>query len=355
MTVFTSPDLLAVVRQAGADDRTALAMLVGGYLESGADPAAQGGGAYGVWQLQGNPRGADTGYAAEVMLPEYRRAVAAVDPALWASNPERAAESAAYHAERPAADYYTTQGAARVFEAYRWASSAFTLTKGPPMSGIYPGAVQRPASNHSGPMSAHLGLALHVQVGNGSIFNEANNPAAQASYNWWVAKDGTLEQYVDADLAAWAQAAGNGTYNSVGTEGFPPEPLTDAQMAVIAKLYQWGHDRYGWPYTLAEAPGEPGFGWHGMGDSNGHSGWGGHPNCPGDTRKAQRQHILDLAQNQGDTLSAADVTALMGHIDATVRDAEGTINQAQDDHARDLLAALTALKAAFDAYVSTHP
>lgn len=299
---LTSADLLTVVRQAGADDRTALAMLVGGYLESGADPAARGGGAYGVWQLQGNPRGADTVYAAGVMLPEYRQAVAAVNPAWWASNPERAAESAAYHAERPAADYYTTQGPARVAEAYRWASTAFTgapapATKGTPMTAIYPAATWRPVGNHSGPMSAHLGLVLHVQVGNGSVYGEFTNPASQASYTWWVSKDGTLEQYVDADETAWAQAAGNGTYNSVGTEGYVEEALTDAQCQTIAGIYRWGHDRYGWPYTLAEAPGQPGFGWHGMGAPA----WG-HAACPGDIRKAQRPHILDLAQNQGDDI-----------------------------------------------------
>jgi hypothetical protein len=158
-------------------------------------------------------------------------------------------------------------------------------------------------------MSAHLGLILHVQVGNGSIFNEANNPGAQASYTWWCAKDGTLEQYVDPNLTAWAQAAGNSTYNSVGTEGYPSEPLTAAQCQKIADLYRWGHDTFGWPYVLAENPGEPGFGWHGMGDSNGHSGWGGHPSCPGDIRKGQRQHILDLAHgNQGDPDMAYDAS-----------------------------------------------
>jgi hypothetical protein len=341
VTVYTSADLLAVVRHAGADDRAALAMLVGAYLESGADSAAQGGGAYGVWQLQGNQRGADTAYAAGVMLPEYQRAVAAVDPTLWASNPERAAETAAYRAERPAADYYTTQGPARVAAAYRWAADGLNK-KGTPMTALHPGAAWRPVDNHSGPMSAHLGLILHVQVGNGSVYGEFTNPASQASYTWWVAKDGTLEQYVDGGDTAWAQAAGNGTYNSVGTEGFPEEALTDAQMSAIAGLYRWGHDRYGWPYTLADSPGQPGFGWHGMGDSNGHSGWGGHPSCPGDKRKAQRQHILDLAQggaNQGGFMPG-EVEAIEGHIDATVRDAEANIDKTVQDTRADILALL---------------
>lgn len=164
------------------------------------------------------------------------------------------------------------------------------------MTALYPGARWRPVPNHSGPMSAHLGLILHVQVGNGSVYGEFSNPTTSASYTWWVSKAGLIEQYVDAELVAWAQAAGNGTYNSVGTEGFPNEPLTDAQAVAIAGIYAWGSQLYGWAHQLAEAPGQPGFGWHGMGDSNGHSGWGGHPACPGDLRKAQRQHILDLPQ-----------------------------------------------------------
>ncbi len=75
-------------------------------------------------------------------------------------------------------------------------------------------------------------------------------------------------------------------------KGFVAEPLTEAACQTIGKLYLWGHDRYGWPYQLAEAPGQAGFGWHGMGGSA----WGGHTGCPGDARKSQRQHILDLAQ-----------------------------------------------------------
>ncbi|MDQ1426644.1 MAG: hypothetical protein QOK39_120 [Acidimicrobiaceae bacterium] len=207
----------------------------------------------------------------------------------------------------------------------------------------YPAARQRPCSNHSGPMGAHLGLVLHVQEGNNDLAGEFNNRTAQASYTFVAYADGGLDQFVDADAIAWAQAQGNGTYNSVGTQGFANESLTEACCQTIAALYRWGHDTYGWPYTLAEAPGEPGLGWHGMGDSNGHTGWGGHPACPGDLRKAQRQHILDLAQggaNQGGTLSAEEVAALESHLDASVTAATRNIDQTVQDTRTDLLNAL---------------
>src|SRR5580765_278338 len=107
---------------------------------------------------------------------------------------------------------------------------------------VCPFATWRPVVNHSGTMSAQLGLVLHVQQGNGSVFGEFQNPASQASYHFWVSKAGVLEQYVDTDSQAWAQIAGNSSYTSIGTEGVVEEPLTDAQMAQIAKVYKWGAD-----------------------------------------------------------------------------------------------------------------
>ena len=156
---------------------------------------------------------------------------------------------------------------------------------------IMPGAIWRPVPSNSGPMSAHLGLVLHVQVGNGSCYGEFSNPANQASSTWWIAKDGTFEQYVDSDNAAWTEAAGNFTWDSVETEGVPSDPLTPQQVLTLARIYAWGARQYGWPLQLSEDPGTRGLGWHGMGGAA----WGGHTGCPGDLRKAQRAQALYLA------------------------------------------------------------
>ena len=155
---------------------------------------------------------------------------------------------------------------------------------------ICPLAAWRPVQNHGGNMAAHLGLILHVQEGLGSLQGWFNNPHSQVSSTFWVAKGGALEQYVDADWNAWAQAAGNGQYNSVETEGFHGEALTDAQIQTLAKLYAWGQHVYGWPGQSADSPGQTGFGWHGMGGNL----WGGHFGCPGDQRRGQRKQILAL-------------------------------------------------------------
>jgi hypothetical protein len=140
-------------------------------------------------------------------------------------------------------------------------------------------------------MTSHLGLVLHVQAGNGSPWGWFNNPKSQASSTWWVSKTGRVEQYVDANVIAWAQAAGNTMYNSVETEGFPSEPLTPQQVSALAELYAWGVRTYRWNLALANTPGTHGFGYHAMGGVA----WGGHPLCPGTLRIAQREPILNAA------------------------------------------------------------
>lgn len=155
----------------------------------------------------------------------------------------------------------------------------------------YPQAAWKPVPNHGGAMSQHLGLVLHVQQGNNGLQGWFSNPESGASSTWWVSKTGQVEQYVDAELQAWAQAAGNSTYNSVETEGYDTEALTQAQMEGLAGLYRWGHDTYGWPFSTSDMVGQPGFAWHGMGGSA----WGGHPACPGDLRKNARTPILQMA------------------------------------------------------------
>ena len=159
----------------------------------------------------------------------------------------------------------------------------------------FPGAVWKPLSRNFNPgaRTAQLGLILHVQAGNGELSGWFSNPSAQASSTFWVGKDGTVVQYMEAGTdKSWAQAGGNGQYDSVETEGYPTEPLTDAQVTALAKLVRWEHDTYGMPYTVINTPGARGFGWHGMGGSA----WGGHTGCPGDLRKAQMPQILTLAQ-----------------------------------------------------------
>ncbi|MFF1702614.1 N-acetylmuramoyl-L-alanine amidase [Streptomyces sp. NPDC058252] len=156
-----------------------------------------------------------------------------------------------------------------------------------------PGAHWRPVVNfHPNGVRERRGLVLHVQAGNNSPFGWFNNPASQASSDFWVGKDGTIEQYVNTGTDyAWAQAAGNPYYASVETEGHPSEPLTDAQIEGVAQIYAWGHGQFAWPLVVVDSTTAHGLTYHGVGATA----WGGHPACPGDLRKKQRGAIIARA------------------------------------------------------------
>lgn len=141
---------------------------------------------------------------------------------------------------------------------------------------LMPGAVFKPVSYRAEAgrfAQAPLGWVPHVVVGNGSPYHSfatAVSPARRFSH-FWVSKTGVIEQYAETYLKSWAQAAGNGQYWSVETEGFPEESYTDAQLASLAKI----HTFLGAPDKIADAPGQPGIGTHYMGGAA----WGGH-SCP---------------------------------------------------------------------------
>jgi hypothetical protein len=144
-------------------------------------------------------------------------------------------------------------------------------------------------------MVAHYGLVLHVQQGNGSLYGYFNNPASQVSSHFWCAKDGTLEQYVDTDVQAWAEAAGNPFYLSVETEGSDTEDLTIAQLGKVAELLSWAAGEYGFGVTGPVAHGSKGLTPHCNPDGTPDPAWGNHT-CPGTIRLAQMPTIVALAQ-----------------------------------------------------------
>jgi cell wall-associated NlpC family hydrolase len=105
----------------------ALSMFEGSWLESGWSNTAEGGGAFGPFQIQ-DPgvvnqgvtiaQAEDPAFATNYMLPRYVNALNTVNPALWSSDPERAAEQVAYAAEKPLQDYYVYRGTATVDAAF---------------------------------------------------------------------------------------------------------------------------------------------------------------------------------------------------------------------------------------------
>ena len=143
----------------------------------------------------------------------------------------------------------------------------------------------------AGPLQTPVqGWVLHVQDGDGDPVNwfRSSVPPNRVFSHLWVSRLGVIDQYQALDRECWAQGDGNRRWWGVETEGRPDEPLTDAQLDVLAAWHVFS----GTADTLAETPDETGIGWHGMGGVP----WGGHFGCPGDIRRQQRYEIIRRAQ-----------------------------------------------------------
>jgi N-acetylmuramoyl-L-alanine amidase-like protein len=162
---------------------------------------------------------------------------------------------------------------------------------------LCPFATYKPIStNHGAAMAEHIGLVLHVQQGDGSLYGFFDNPASEVSAHFWCGQDGALEQYLDTAVTAWAEVAGNASYLSVETEGFDTAPLTPPQVDTVGHLLAWAAGLYSFPLIGPVAHGQPGFTPHCNPDGTPDPAWGDHP-CPGTIRLGQMPAILAAAQS----------------------------------------------------------
>lgn len=169
------------------------------------------------------------------------------------------------------------------------------------MAAIYPLALQKPiVRNHGGRRSRTRAAILHVDAGGAaSLQGWFNNPRSSASSHFYVKYDGTVEQYLDADLIAWTQRAGNTTCVGIETQGLGTGQWTPAQAASIVALLRWLCERYSIPVEsmITSAPNSRGIGIHRYGidpwRSTGAEVWGGRGKiCPGEERVAQFPGII---------------------------------------------------------------
>src|ERR1700760_2755702 len=142
-----------------------------------------------------------------------------------------------------------------------------------------------------------LGAVMHTMDGTlpGTVA-WFNDPASGVSAHFGVDENGKVVQFGPINgWASEAQGAGNATYYSIEFSDHRDDtiPLTPAQINAGAQLLELvSRDSVGrFPLQISDHPGTEGFGWHGMGAPA----WG-HAACPGDTRKAQRQKIIDTAR-----------------------------------------------------------
>ncbi|GEM_PF-1204472 len=119
-TVPPNTDLFNAIKiVTKGEPRLALSHFMTTYLESKWGVRVVAGGAYGNYQIQNpgmspgpNPhitveQALDPAYAARYMAPRYVAAMRRVDPKLWSTDPQGAAELVGYGAERPRVIYHT--------------------------------------------------------------------------------------------------------------------------------------------------------------------------------------------------------------------------------------------------------
>ena len=153
-----------------------------------------------------------------------------------------------------------------------------------------------PCVNGSFGSGAMSGVVMHTMVGDlpGTV-SWFNNPKAQASAHFGIAQDGGIHQFgpIGKGWIAWHAGAANHSWYGIehADHGKPASPLTGEQVTASAQLLECLSAFAGLPLRISDSPSVKGYGWHGMGGIA----WGGHPDCPGDVRKAQRAKIIALA------------------------------------------------------------
>jgi N-acetyl-anhydromuramyl-L-alanine amidase AmpD len=146
----------------------------------------------------------------------------------------------------------------------------------------YPKAQWHPAdaANYSTDKITHKFIVIHVESGTESGTNAwFQNPKAQVSAHFGVAKTGQVFQFVDTDETAWAEAELNGESISIEHEGLTGDSLTPQQIAADKELLEWIHATHGTLLKMTFNQNDPAGGVIPHGKIN--EGALSHPECPG--------------------------------------------------------------------------
>lgn len=150
--------------------------------------------------------------------------------------------------------------------------------------------------NHGTGFGTGRGVVLHTEAGfEAGTVETFLNPASKVSAFFSIAQSGVCHQYVPVGkgLTAWSQAAGNESFRGIEDEDrtHPSVPLTAAQITTFAQILEACSAFDGFPLQVTDSVGGQGLILH----SDGGQAWGGHLQCPGPVRAAQRPQIVALA------------------------------------------------------------
>lgn len=140
------------------------------------------------------------------------------------------------------------------------------------MPNLMPGAVWRPVPVAPSRPRRRKGRAVvkHIAVSEARSLHGYFSTADTDSH-LYVARDGSMEQYVDLDLIAYATGAGNLSVIAVETQGgmrnADTELWTDEQCESLARIDAYAHTSEGVPLQVMRdsRPGSRGIGWHRLG------------------------------------------------------------------------------------------
>lgn len=153
---------------------------------------------------------------------------------------------------------------------------------------------------------------MHSAAGRGSLYNFFLNSSSLESH-FWIASDGTIEQYIDTEVRADANLKANSFAISVETESSPAatEPWTEAQAISLVRLGDWAATTHGIPRKQVEAWDGSGFGWHIMFGAPGP--WTPvAKSCPGPARIEQAKNvIIPSIREAGRVLPSAEEGLIM--------------------------------------------
>lgn len=135
----------------------------------------------------------------------------------------------------------------------------------------YSGAIWKPITAYKGrqQLTVHNRMNLHVAVSEAPSLHGYFNKSGIPDSHFYVRRDGTIEQYVDTSLRAFADLEGNDATISVETQGMGPGGWTPEQRESLARLYAWAVETHGIARKMAtnSKPGETsqGLSWHRLG------------------------------------------------------------------------------------------
>lgn len=190
--------------------------------------------------------------------------------------------------------------------------------------------------NHGTGFGTGRGVVMHTEDGHeagtvATFMNKANQVSAFFS----IAADGSCHQYVPVGkgLTAWSQAGGNDAWRGIEDEDgtHPSIPLTRPQITTFAQILEACSAFDGFPLQATDNVDGHGLILH----SDGGQAWGGHLQCPGPVRAAQRPQIIALAEGirSGGTPASPAKPATVPQVREWVTAGQASLAQLARDHA----------------------